>query len=117
MMSGLSVSLPATPHLQDRHACVPLAGGEIPEIKGWNGSDIIIRTLIESATSEDNRTGCRSVDELLCSLTETKTKTDKARNVGQQSQTETAIRPKETESRLAQLGLVVALLGVISVVV
>lgn len=117
-MSGMSVSFPASTDFMSLQACVPSASGAIPEIKGWNGSDITVRTLIESATTpEDNQTGCLSVEELSCSLTGTETKTHVARNMVRGSRTQTAIHPKETESRLAQLGLVVALLGVISVVV
>lgn len=115
-MSNLSISLPVTPDIQSLQVCVPSTSGVSPEIKGWNGSDITIKTFLESAASEDNRTGRGGVKDLSSSCVETETKTWTIEGM-QQSKTQTTIHPKETESRLAQLGLVVALFGVLSVVV
>jgi hypothetical protein len=116
-MSGLSASPPATPDLLSFQTCGLAASGAGAEIEQWNGSEVIIRTLIGGVASEDNRTGCGGVNELSCSWTETETKTLKMPSKVRQSKTQTAPAPKETDSRLAQLGLVIALLGVFSVVV
>ena len=116
-MSSLSTSPPATLDLLSLQTCSLAVSGPGAEIEQWNGSEIIIRTLIEGVAAEDNRTRCGGVSELLCSWTETERETLDVPSKVQQSKTQTATVPKETDSRLAQLGLVIALLGVLSVVV
>jgi hypothetical protein len=114
----MSIALASTPDVQGLRACVPTSDATRPEIQGWNGTDVTIETLIGSDAAEDNRTSCDTFGELSCSFIETRTKTEReAEERTQKSRTQTAINPKETDSRLAQLGLFVALLGVISVVV
>lgn len=110
-------SLSATPDMQSLQSCIPSIAGATPEIEGWYGNSTIIRTIVENTASEDNITRCGSTEMLLCSWTEPETKTRAAENEPLVSRTQAEMHPKETDSRLAQLGLVIALLGVISVVV
>lgn len=76
-----------------------------------------MRTFINNDASEDNSTGRGGLNEVSCSWTETGTNTLKVPRGVRQSETQPAVIPKEPDSRLAQLGLVIALLGVISIVV
>lgn len=114
----MSIALASTADVQSLQACVPVLDATFPTIQEWNGTDMTIETLIESDAAEDNRTSRDTFGEISCSFTKTGTKREQeAEERVEKSRTQTAINPKETDSRLAQLGLFIALLGVISVAV
>lgn len=111
----MSITLTTTPELQSLPDSLPSTAGASPQIQGWTGTDVTIMTFVESNT---NGTSCGAFGEPSCSFTKAATKTEpRAGEEVRKSRTQTAANPMETDSRLAQLGLVVALLGVLSVVV
>ncbi|PSS28331.1 hypothetical protein M430DRAFT_165905 [Amorphotheca resinae ATCC 22711] len=112
----MASSLAATASIPSSHACALItASGACLEAPKWNGSDITTHPRNTGLDSTgDNRNASGDCNYVYCSLTEPETKTERE---SVRTRTETAKVPKETGSKLAHLGLCIALLGLVSVAV